>query len=362
MLCIDYSPYSESASCTHVAALLHALCGLTPSTFSLGLQGEQATDEEFVPITSQLCKWNVHRKRKSSTLPIATVEFEKHDYSKQVKRKVKSLEDFDPRPPEFRGTATRRLPELLRSIRGQQLCFSLLFDETCQHRSESETGLSTHTSSCNIPDVSNLRKTIAFFKESLHLTDDHIQSIEQKTRDQRLSPLWHSERRFRITASYFGSVLLRKESTPPDNLVISLLQLKKFTTAATQYGINTESTAIAAYTLYQHEHGHPDLTVSPSGFIVCSTHPFLGASPDGAVYDPSSIRHPFGFLEIKCPFMARNISPQEAGTNPRFCCTTDQNGHLLLKESHAYYAQVQGQMAVVVVHGVILLYTQAREF
>ena len=59
---LNYSPYSESASCTHVAALLHALCGLTPSTFSLGLQGEQATEEEFVPITSQLCKWNVPRK------------------------------------------------------------------------------------------------------------------------------------------------------------------------------------------------------------------------------------------------------------------------------------------------------------
>ena len=33
--------------------------------------------------------------------------------------------------------------------------FSLLFDETCQHGSESETNLSTQTSSCNIPDVSN---------------------------------------------------------------------------------------------------------------------------------------------------------------------------------------------------------------
>ena len=116
-----------------MAALLHALCGLTPSTFSLGLQGEQATHEEFDPITSQLCKWNVPRKRKPSTLPIAIVEFETHEYSKHVKRKVKSLEDFDPRPPEFRWTATRRLPELLRSIRGPQLCFSLLFDETCQH-------------------------------------------------------------------------------------------------------------------------------------------------------------------------------------------------------------------------------------
>ena len=115
---------------------------------------------------------------------------------------------------------------------------------------------------------------------------------------------------------------------------------------ATQYGINTETTAIAAYTMYQHEYGHPDLTVSPSRFIVCSTHSFLGVNPDGAVYDPSSITQPFGFLEIECPFLARNIFPQEACTNPRFCCTTDQNGYLLLKENHAYYSQVQGQMTV----------------
>lgn len=35
--------------------------------------------------------------------------------------------------------------------------------------------------------------------------------------------------------------------------------------------------------MFQHEHGHPNLTVSSSGFIVCSAHPFLGASHDGAV-------------------------------------------------------------------------------
>ena len=75
------------------------------------------------------------------------------------------------------------------------------------------------------------------------MTDDQIRSIEQKTRDQRLSPLWHSKFCFRITASYFRSVLDRKESTPPNNLVISSLQLKKFPTAAAHYRINTESTA-----------------------------------------------------------------------------------------------------------------------
>lgn len=49
------------------------------------------------------------------------------------------------------------------------------------------------------------------------------------------------------------------------------------------------------------------------------------------------------------PFTARNISPQEVCTSPQFCCTTNQNnqnGNVLLKEGHAYYAQVQGQMAI----------------
>ena len=48
--------------------------------------------------------------------------------------------------------------------------------------------------------------------------------------------------------------------------------------------------------MLQQEHGNPDLTVSLSGFIVCSTHPFLAASRDGALYDYSCITQPFGFL------------------------------------------------------------------
>ena len=36
------------------------------------------------------------------------------------------MEDFDPRPPEFRGSTMSRLPELVDKLRGEQLCISLL--------------------------------------------------------------------------------------------------------------------------------------------------------------------------------------------------------------------------------------------
>ena len=282
----------------------------------------------------------------SKSIPISTAVFEKHDYSKPVKKKFKCLEDFDPRPLKYRGTAVSRLPTLLDTIRGQQLCLSLLLDETCQHWPDEDNALAGN-SSYHMPTVTSLRDTISAFKNSLIMSEEEIRNIEQRTRDQRLSPLWHSARKFRLTASLFGSILHQKENTPPDELVINLLQQKTFTTRATQYGIDNEPAAISEYVAYQHAHGHPNLAVSPSGFIVSSTHPYLGASPDGAVYDPSNMQQPFGYVEVKCPYTARNVSPTDACENSGFCCTFNEStGCLQLKESHAYYAQIQGQMAI----------------
>ena len=108
-----------------------------------------------------------------------------------------------------------------------------------------------------------------------------------------------------------------------------------------------EPIAISKYVEYQQSNGHPDLTVCASGFIVSTQHPFLGASPDGAVYDPSNSLQPFGFLEIKCPYTARDISPLEACMSSSFCCRVASITRCVqLKESHAYFSQVQGQIAI----------------
>lgn len=80
--------------------------------------------------------------------------------------------------------------------------------------------------------------------------------------------------------------------------------------------------------------------------IINPEYSFLGATPDSAIYDPFDPEQPYGFLEVKCLYSARNVIPIKACETPGFCCTVDSTtGQLRLKESHQYYAQVQGQMA-----------------
>ncbi len=86
--------------------------------------------------------------------------------------------------------------------------------------------------------------------------------------------------------------------------------------------------------------------VTASGVIINPTYCFLGASPDGAVYDPFNSMQPYGFLEVKCPYSARNLTPTEACGVNGFYCRLNSVGQLELKENHNYYAQVQGQMAI----------------
>ena len=330
-----------SASCTHISALLHALTALNPTTLQPhpNLPSIRDAEAECVPVTSLPCKWKAPKAKKDSTLPVASTSFEKHDYQKPVKRKVKLLNDFDPRPPEFRGQIQNRLPSFLQKVKGEELAISFLLDSSLQ-----QTRLAPV--SVNVNDE-NLQASIAAFKDTLKIIADRAREIERNTREQRLSSLWFSVRRYRITSSLFGSVYTRRPTTAPDNLVLKIIQPRNFSSPATQHGIDHEQTAVREYIAHQQSHGHLQLTVAPSGFLISSEHPFLGASPDGAVYDPANTLSPFGFLEVKCPYTARNILPSEACLDSTFCCDLDpQTGSLVLKRNHSYYCQIQGQMAI----------------
>ena len=237
-----------------------------------------------------------------------------------------------------------RLPKLLEDLKDEQLCMSLLFDRSCQ---KEHTEQAQEPSLYRILESTDLKHTIAAFKKTLEVTQESAREIERNTREQRMCPLWFSLRRFRITASNFGAVLSRQPDTPPDSLVLCIIQPRNFTTAAIKHGIDNEQVAIREYTAHQHSHGHPNLFLSPSGFYVHPYYPYLGASPDGAVYDPSSSQQPFGFLEVKCPYSIRQMSPVEACSAPGFFCTLDRlTCQPKLKENHAYFAQVQGQMGL----------------
>ena len=193
-----------SASCTHVSALLHALAALCSTSFQLqpNLPSTSYSETEPTPVTSLPCQWKAPKTKKDRTLQIASTSFEQHDYRKPVKRKIQLLENFDPRPPEFRGQIQSRVPAFLESVNGEQLSISVLLDSTLQQSQQSPTPI-------NLDDKA-LSTSIAAFKETLKVTTERIHEIEKNTREQRHSSLWFTVRRYRITSSAFGSILKRR--------------------------------------------------------------------------------------------------------------------------------------------------------
>ena len=120
--------------------------------------------------------------------------------------------------------------------------------------------------------------------------------------------------------------------------------MSTFSSAAVEWEKTNEQIALQKYQDEQRAKGHTDLYSCPYGFVISEEYPFLSASPDAAVYDPSA-QEVFGLAEVKCPYSARHLtSIKGLPKAQRFCTVT--NDQLHLKTSHPYYAQVQGQMGV----------------
>ena len=332
-----FRKYRKSASCTHISALLHALVTMT----SMNVSGHQDEKDTELPVTSYLCKWNVPRGRKDCTLRISEQKFQKHDYRQLKKAKYSSVQDFDPRPLQYRGTAKTELEALLSKVKGKGLGISLLLDPTyCDRNTVKSTPVAP-----GLPTQLQLEESIHQFKLSLSLSEEKINEVEFNTREQRNSPLWFSARKYRLTASTFGEIFHFQPDTTPDRIVLRLLKGKQFTCPSVQWGIENEPVAIQAYIKHQQTNGHHGLTVDPVGFLISKDYPFLGASADGTVHDPTSDQQ-LGFLEVKCPYTHRCLSPYEASQDKSFYCCPSDNKTITLKCNSNYYCQVQGQMAV----------------
>ena len=281
---------------------------------------------------------------------ISDLKFQKHVYGRQHTHMLRPLSDFDPRPNEHRGTAPALLQNFLASVKGRGLGVSLLLDKDTRVWTEtSDEGASLDSSGYpSLPSQDDLKERVSAFKECLRIKPEKIRQIERDTKDQSRSALWYAVRRYHITASVFGRVYKRLPSTPPDSLVKELLHPKQFSTKATDWGRQREPLALKAYVEHQAGVGHVGLLAVNAGFVVCEAHPFLGASPDAYVNDPTSVDQ-FGLAEIKCPYKYRDLSPADAAMNSDFCCSVSMDKGvkvLRLKQTHSYYSQIQGQLAI----------------
>ena len=171
------------------------------------------------------------------------------------------------------------------------------------------------------------------------------QLLERKTVGQSLNAAWCHLHTFVLTSSRFKTVIWSK--VPTEKLLLSLFARQNIEhVASIQHGRKYEGAAIKEYTSRKSAEGTP-VVVRQCGMASHTQFRFLGASPDGMVFDQTASPR-FGLLEVKCPYAAFNKSlTVQAACNklPAFCCTV-QDGSVKLREDHEYYYQVQGQLAV----------------
>ena len=113
--------------------------------------------------------------------------------------------------------------------------------------------------------------------------------------------------------------------------------------SATNWGTFREEDSNREYLKRKRELS-PNISTSKCGLVVPVANPWLGASPDGLVHDPTS--DPLdGLVEFKNPYTARNMTLDEAVTNQKsFCLCHGSTQELQLKAKHDYYYQMQCAM------------------
>ena len=159
-----------------------------------------------------------------------------------------------------------------------------------------------------------------FYREDVVVTDEEARRIEEKTRAQASSDLWKKERLKRLTASHVGGISKMRKTTKRSGKVRELLYTVFTGSKATRFGTLNEEVARQEYVTKQRENGHAGLQTTACGLVIHPDTPWLAASPDGRVEDPS-VAEPLGLglIEIKNPYSVRFSTINEACSSKIFC-------------------------------------------
>ena len=176
---------------------------------------------------------------------------------------------------------------------------------------------------------------------AIKVTRDEADFLAASTTLRSECLMWFEHRKGRITASQFGPVFHTRLDNPSESLLNTILQEKSMPNVpALQWGKEKEPVA-REYYINATKDEHIDFSVELTGLHVNTSFPHLGASPDGIV---SCACCGEGLLEIKCPYSKREIDLKNVDDNSFYLKHTEQG--LKLSNTHNYYYQIQGQLAV----------------
>jgi len=154
------------------------------------------------------------------------------------------------------------------------------------------------------------------YKNHIWLSPQACVQVEASIQAQSQSENWHHERKLRITASMIKEVCHRKPSTSCEAFNRNKLVHKSINTPAVRYGQQNEAIAVRSYVNYQNKCGI-NIQVNSCGL---SIDPWLAASPDAIVLDPTQKHQKKGCLEVKCPYSCKKMLFETACKNVSGFC------------------------------------------
>lgn len=174
---------------------------------------------------------------------------------------------------------------------------------------------------------------LLFYHNKVRKSLSELQSLEKDTMSQNTS-LWHQEREIRVTASRVHEILhCTKKETLCENILakkdlskIAPIQLGKRLEPMVKNMLRTD---------------YPNYIFRNTGLVVHPDYPFLGASPDGLLYNKDD----FMIVEIKCIYNPKHNSLDELINQRRdFCLLQTYPNEYNLNKKHKYYSQIQMQL------------------
>lgn len=171
--------------------------------------------------------------------------------------------------------------------------------------------------------------------KTVQLAEACCTEIEKSTRGQSKSLRWESERKGRITASVMHRVATCRSGA--DGLVAEIMgYIKPPNVFNLQWGSQMELKAKEAF-MTQESGTHQGFQLHDCGLYVMGKQPYLAASPDAIVSCECCDK---AVLEVKCPASLKGQSLSTATKQLPY-----MNESMQLRRDHAYYTQVQSQMA-----------------
>lgn len=303
------------ASCKHIAALCYGLEEFVRTGRS---------SRNYQTCTSRLQTWNQPRKRKLDSSSVYEIDFSKKVYGKDSK---KPRELQDPRLPAYRESSPSAANQvLLDNINSISLdCGFTKILSRDKPKTDEHVISPPKVQPISIDEIYERARKV---KQELFVSDDERNMINIKTQQQSKTKHWNQYRKYRITASKCKRAL-QKPTTSPTKAICEILHYKtNVQTQKMMQGLEDEKIILK---MYEDKLG---CKVHKVGFIISSTHPFLGASPDGEVFK-------------RCLVEVKRIFPGEMSLKQAVCkrgiCKMKCD-NLVVNENHQYFYQVQHQL------------------